>query len=114
MASATTAPVDEIGVSGLTAWELAYKRFETPEQEVRKFMRRLRAMGASTIEKHQRVVELFCGRGNGLVALSRLGFSRIEGVDLSAALVSQYSGAAHCQVADCRNLPFDDCSRDVV
>jgi ubiquinone/menaquinone biosynthesis C-methylase UbiE len=99
---------------GLTAWESAYRRFETPEQEVRKFMRRLRVMGVSSIGKDRKIVELFCGRGNGLVALSNLGFVQIEGVDLSAALLSQYSGVARCHVADCRNLPFDDHSREVI
>ena len=50
-----------------TAWERAYREFETPEEEVRKFVRRLRAAGASTWSRDARAVELFCGRGNGLV-----------------------------------------------
>jgi len=63
--------------------EAAYSRFETSGQEIRKFIRRLRSMGAMSWDRNPAVVELFCGRGNGLVALSRLGFSQIEGVDLS-------------------------------
>jgi ubiquinone/menaquinone biosynthesis C-methylase UbiE len=60
------------------------------------------------------VVELFCGRGNGLVALSSLGFTQIEGVDLSASLLAQYQGPARCYVADCRELPFPDKSKDIL
>jgi ubiquinone/menaquinone biosynthesis C-methylase UbiE len=59
-------------------------------------------------------VELFCGRGNGLVALAKLGFSRIEGVDLSPLLLSQYTGPARCHAADCRTLPLDDGSKDMI
>jgi ubiquinone/menaquinone biosynthesis C-methylase UbiE len=94
------------------AWEAAYSRFETPEQEIQKFIRRLIAMGASSWKRECEIAELFCGRGNGLVALAKLGFSRIEGVDLSPALLSQYTGPARCHAADCRALPFDDGSKD--
>jgi len=97
----------------VSAWEAAYLRFETPEEEVRKFLRRLRRLGAESWPKDAQVVELFCGRGNGLHALQHLGFSRLEGVDLSPALLANYSGAAKCVVADCRQLPFPDASRDI-
>jgi len=95
-------------------WEEAYARFETPDQEIAKFMRRLRKLGLARCDKSLQVVELFCGRGNGLRALERLGFSKIEGVDLSASLIAQYSGPATCYVCDCRHLPFDDASRDII
>jgi ubiquinone/menaquinone biosynthesis C-methylase UbiE len=97
-----------------TAWEEAYSRFETPEQEIKKFTKRLKAMGFLSLKKDVAVVELFCGRGNGLIALSRMGFSRIDGVDLSPFLLSQYSGTAECHVADCRSLPFERHSKNVV
>ncbi len=96
----------------VTAWEAAYSRFETPEQEIQKFLRRLIAMGVPSWKRECEIVELFCGRGNGLVALAKLGFSRIEGVDLSISLLSQYTGPARCHAADCRALPFDDGSKD--
>jgi ubiquinone/menaquinone biosynthesis C-methylase UbiE len=95
-------------------WEAAYLRFETPEQEIRKFMRRLQKLGAAQWSRESEIVELFCGRGNGLQALQRLGFSRIEGVDLSPRLLAQYQGSAHCLVADCRHLPFADRSKDIL
>jgi ubiquinone/menaquinone biosynthesis C-methylase UbiE len=98
----------------VTAWEAAYSRFETPEQEVQKFIRRLIAMGALSWKRECEIVELFCGRGNGLVALAKLGFSRIEGVDLSPSLLSQYAGPARCHAADCRALPFDDGTKDMI
>jgi hypothetical protein len=41
-------------------WEAAYVRFETPEQEVRKFLGRLRRLGAATSAEDAAVVELFC------------------------------------------------------
>jgi len=93
-------------------WEDAYLRFERPEQEIRKFLRRLRRLGAAGWPKEMRIVELFCGRGNGLRAWEQLGFRNLEGVDLSARLIAEYAGPARCYVADCRQLPFADASRD--
>lgn len=95
-------------------WEAAYLRFETPEEEINKFVRRLQKLGARDWPREARVVELFCGRGNGLHALDRLGFRRIEGADLSRRLVAVYQGAVQCYVCDCRSLPFPDQSRDIL
>lgn len=106
--------VDEPQPGHLSPWEEAYTRFETPEQEIAKFMRRLLKLGAADWDKKLRVVELFCGRGNGLHALSRLGFQRLEGADLSESLLANYEGPAKCYVCDCRRLPFESESRDVV
>ena len=95
-------------------WEAAYQRFETPEQEIQKFTERLRNLGATRWPRDAEIVELFCGRGNGLHALQRLGFTRLEGVDLSAHLLAQYRGDAKCTVADCRQLPFADRSKHIL
>jgi len=95
-------------------WEAAYLRFETPEEEIRKFVGRLERLGAQRWPRDSRIVELFCGRGNGLHALARLGFQNLEGVDLSPRLVAQYKGPATCYVADCRHLPFANASKDVM
>jgi ubiquinone/menaquinone biosynthesis C-methylase UbiE len=95
-------------------WEAAYLRFETPEEEIRKFIGRLNRLGARRWPRDAEIVELFCGRGNGLVALQRLGFTQLEGVDLSPRLIAQYKGSANCIVADCRKLPFADRSKDVL
>lgn len=99
---------------GHCTWEDAYARFETPEQEVRKFMRRLRKLGADAWPKDAQVIELFCGRGNGLETLRRLGFGNIEGADLSASLLAQYRGSSKTHLCDCRELPLPDRSKDVV
>ncbi len=96
------------------AWEEAYARFETPEEEIRKFTQRLKALGCADWPRDAEVVELFCGRGSSLHALTRLGFHRVEGVDLSPSLARQYQGPATIHVADCRRLPFEDGSKDVV
>ena len=95
-------------------WETAYLRFETPEQEIRKFTSRLRQLGAARWPRNAEIVELFCGRGSGLIALERLGFTHLEGVDLSPRLIAQYRGSAKCIVADCRKLPFADRSKGVL
>lgn len=95
-------------------WEEAYQRFETPQQEIRKFVKRLKQLGATNWSRESEIVELFCGRGNGMHALERLGFTRVEGVDLSPALLAQYEGSAKCHTADCRSLPFDDGSKDIL
>lgn len=99
---------------GHDPWEAAYLRFESPQQEVNKFVKRLKKMGAAQWPRDAEVVELFCGRGNGLRALSSLGFSNIEGIDLSASLLSEYEGPGKCEVGDCRNLPYVDQSKDIV
>ena len=93
-------------------WEAAYARFETQEQEIEKFVRRLRGFGLDRQPGDIRIVELFCGRGGGLVALERLGLTNIEGVDLSESLLQQYRGVAKLHLADCRKLPFEDQSFD--
>jgi len=95
-------------------WEAACLRFETPEQEIAKFAQRLLKLGAAEWPRDAEIVELFCGRGNGLQALQRLGFSRLEGVDLSPRLLALYQGPAKCRVGDCRQLPFAEHSKDVL
>ena len=95
-------------------WEAAYLRFETPEEEIQKFIARLNRLGAPQWPRGAEIVELFCGRGNGLIALERLGFKRIEGVDLSSRLLAQFKGSAKCTLADCRQLPFADRTKDVL
>ena len=94
-------------------WEDAYLRFETPEQEIRKFTRRLHALGADGWPRGTRMLELFCGRGNGMVALERLGFTALHGVDLSPRLVRLYRGRGRCAAGDCRALPIRSASHDV-
>jgi SAM-dependent methyltransferase len=100
--------------SAVGPWEAAYLRFETPEEEIAKFLRRLGRLGVEKWPKESEIVELFCGRGNGLHALARLGFQNLEGVDLSPRLLAQYHGPAKTLVADCRTLPFADRSKDVL
>jgi ubiquinone/menaquinone biosynthesis C-methylase UbiE len=95
-------------------WEEAYLRFETPEEEIRKFIRRLNRLGARQWRRDAEIVELFCGRGNGLIALERLGFERLEGVDHSPRLIAKYKGPAKCIVADCRKIPLGDHCKDIV
>jgi SAM-dependent methyltransferase len=60
------------------------------------------------------ILELFCGRGNGLKALASLGFTNISGVDLSADLLQTYDGNARLYVGDCRELKLPNCSVDIV
>ncbi len=99
--------------AGQSAWEAAYLRFETPEEETRKFVRRLRRAGALEWSRDISIVELFCGRGSGLRALERLGFSRVCGVDLSPALAAHSFDRRRIAVGDCRQLPYAKSSRDV-
>src|SRR5258708_16052954 len=105
---------DALGARVPDAWEAAYLRFETPEQEIHKFVSRLRKLGAAQWPRGAEIVELFCGRGNGLNALERLGFTHVQGVDLSPRLIAQYRGSAKCFVADCRQLPFADRRKDAL
>jgi SAM-dependent methyltransferase len=95
------------------AWEAAYVRFETPHEEIRKFIRRLRTLGGDEWSREARILELFCGRGNGVVALERLGFTHILGIDMSPSVARMYRGAARCLVGDCRALPVRAASQDI-
>lgn len=106
------AAVGNVQIPPQDPWEAAYLRFETPEQEIRKFVARLQRLRACAWPKDARIVDLFCGRGNGLHALERLGFRNLEGVDLSSRLIAEYHGPAKCYVGDCRQLPFEDASKD--
>jgi hypothetical protein len=85
-------------------WRAAYLRFETPEQEIRKFIRRLQRIGESAWSRDARIVELFCGRGGGIDALARLGFTRLHGLDISWQLASLHDDADRIAVADCRHV----------
>lgn len=96
-----------------SAWQSAYVGFETREQEVRKFLRRLRIIGAGRWPRDLQVVELFCGQGGGIEALERMGFVGVEGVELSLSLARRYTGRSSVYAGDCRRLPFADASRDV-
>jgi len=95
-------------------WEEAFLRFESPEQERSKFRRRLLSLGAGGWPRESSVVDVFCGCGQNLLVLEALGFNQLEGVDLSANLLERYRGRARTILADCRRLPFEDSSRDVI
>ena len=95
-------------------WESAYLCFERPEEEVRKFLRRLKKLGATRWPRDAQIVEIFCGRGSGMQALARLGFTHVEGVDLSPRLLAQYQGPGKTLLCDCRHLSFPDASRDIM
>jgi SAM-dependent methyltransferase len=95
-------------------WEDAYCRFETPDEEIAKFIKQLRRLGAEMWPRSTRVAELFCGKGNGLHALAKLGFKDIEGIDLSPRLAAFYEGLGQVRVGDCRSLPWPNSSKDVL
>jgi SAM-dependent methyltransferase len=105
---------DPIGAGFADPWEKAYARFQSPQEEVHKFVKRLKMLGVNLWPRQSKILEMFCGRGNGLEALRILGFDNIEGIDLSASLLSQYHGPARCWQGDCRSLPFDNCTKDAV
>jgi SAM-dependent methyltransferase len=96
-----------------TAWEQAYLRFETPTEEQRKFIRRLRAAGAPKWRRDALVLDLFSGRGGGARALRDLGFHRVIRLDLSSRLLRAHGAALDCSVADCRELPIASRSVDI-
>lgn len=95
-------------------WESAYTQFETPEEEIKKFIGRLKKISQHKWNRNAQIVDIFCGRGNGLKALEQLGFTNLEGVDISGELLAKYEGIAKLYEADCRKLPFEDKSRDIV
>ena len=104
----------EADKTDIALWEAAYLRFETPEEERAKFLKRLKGLGAATWDRNLRILELCCGRGNGLDAWTALGFSHVDGLDLSADLVAEYRGEARTFVGDARRMPFSGGAYDVV
>jgi len=114
MMTSVQRPSQDADATHLSQWEAAYVRFETPEEEIEKFCQRLRSAGAGEWLREAQIVELFCGRGNGMRALHRLGFMHVAGIDLSEPLVRRYDGPGTVIVGDCRHLPFADASRDVL
>jgi len=97
----------------LTRWERAYQAFETPEEELRKFIGRLRSIGADHWDRRSRVLEVCSGRGTGLRAWHALGFSRVLGLDYSPALVFSSTEPGLRVIGDARLLPLASNSVDV-
>jgi ubiquinone/menaquinone biosynthesis C-methylase UbiE len=98
-----------------TRWERAYQAFESPAEERRKFIRRLKRIGAHDWDRNLRILEVCSGRGSGLGAWRALGFRRVFGVDLSPALVFGATEATgRLMVGDVRALPVPDTTVDVV
>jgi SAM-dependent methyltransferase len=95
-------------------WEDAYSRFETSQEEIDKFIHRLRRLGIDGETGQFKVVELFAGRANGLEALKRLGFSHCFGIDLSLRLISTSQLRHRTSAADARTLPIRTASIDIV
>jgi len=100
-------------VTGITAWEDAYQRFETPAEERRKFIHRLRRLGVPRWNRNSTVLEVCSGRGNALLAWQTLGFSHVVGVDLSPSLVARSACRERVLVGDARCLPIRTSSQDV-
>jgi ubiquinone/menaquinone biosynthesis C-methylase UbiE len=100
-------------VTAITPWEEAYQRFETPAEERRKFVRRLRRLGAHRWNRASKILEICSGRGNGVIAWRRLGFQNVVGVDLSLALVERSACRERELVGDARCLPIGTSSQDV-
>ncbi|HAV65320.1 MAG TPA: class I SAM-dependent methyltransferase, partial [Verrucomicrobiales bacterium] len=96
------------------AWEAAYRRFESQAEELRKFGRRLRHFGVEEWPRDLKIVELFCGRGNGLRAWRSLGFVDLTGIDHSARLLKDVEPEFRAILADVRDLPLPDGSVDVI
>jgi SAM-dependent methyltransferase len=89
-------------------WEAAYNRFESAEEERRKFQQRFAWLGIADLPRSTHIVDLFCGRGNGLIALYEMGFENLTGVDLSPDLLDQAPEYATRIVADCTDLRFPE------
>jgi SAM-dependent methyltransferase len=95
-------------------WEAAYLRFESEKEEVAKFRKRLARLGVDRLPRTLSVADLFCGRGGGIRALRELGFHDVVGVDLSEELLARFDGEETLYLADCRDLPFPDSSKDLI
>ena len=61
----------------------------------------LGATPATTVEKR-------------IEALHQLGFSELEGIDLSPSLAAAYAGPGKILVGDCRQIPFENASKDIL
>lgn len=95
-------------------WEDAYNLFETEDEEIQKFHKRLNFLGAKHWDRDAKIVDLFCGSGRNLTCLERMGFKNLHGVDLSPCLLNRYSGSAQLYVGDATCLEFPDSWADIV
>lgn len=93
-------------------WEAAYNRFETPEEERLKFGKRFKELNLPALPRYASIVDIFCGRGNGLIVLREMGFRDLTGVDLSPELIAQCPPTVRRIVADCTDLKFPPGSVD--
>jgi ubiquinone/menaquinone biosynthesis C-methylase UbiE len=114
LANSSNKPVSSADPAPSDVWEAAYVSFETPEDETKKFIRRLKKMGALSWPREADILEVFCGRGNGLRALRSLGFSHLLGIDLSASLIRRADSSMPLVVSDARRMPFSDRCKDIV
>jgi len=96
------------------AWEEAYQQFETAEQEISKFTRRLRRLNVGEPAEGLRILELFAGRANGVEALCRLGFHPVFALDRSVGLLASSPSHRRRCAGDARALPLRESSIDVV
>lgn len=94
-------------------WEAAYRRFETSDEEREKFRARFRRLGIDRLPRDAAIVDVFCGRGNGLAVLREWGFTNLTGVDLSPDLLRQCPSGIRRIVADCTELRFEPGTVDV-
>ena len=97
----------------LSRWERAYQSFETPEQELRKFLSRLRSVGVGGWSRQSRVLEVCCGRGSGVRAWKALGFARVVGLDRSSTLISVQTIPGSRLIGDARELPLQTDTFDI-
>jgi SAM-dependent methyltransferase len=94
------------------AWEAANQSYESPDEEMKKFTRRLRRAGITSWGADRRVLEVFSGRGGGVRALRALGFHQVTAVDLSPSLL--VAGERPAILADSRALPCGSGTHDLV
>jgi SAM-dependent methyltransferase len=79
-------------LSDIDKWEKAFLLFETKEEEITKFISRYKKVGLFGKNKNLKIAELFCGKGNSLLALEKVGFKDIIGIDISQNLLNRYEG----------------------
>jgi SAM-dependent methyltransferase len=94
-------------------WESAYRKFETSDEEKEKFRKRFIRLGIDKLPRDSVIVDLFCGRGNGLAVLKEWGFTDLTGVDLSPDLLRLCPNGIRRVVADCTELRFASGTVDV-
>jgi len=105
-------PVQIAARQGIDPWEAAYLRFETPEEEIRKFTERLRRLGVSKWPRETTWWSCFAGAATDCTRWRSSDSGTSREWTCRRGCWRNTRGMPAAMSGDCRELPFADKSKD--